>query len=142
MRCPAAPRAPEAQTSIDQLCQGDTDSARAHALMQAFLTRVRERRGAQLEAWMAEAMPRDIDGRARFACGRQDDLPAIKAGLTRAWRNGVPEGPIHRLKLLKRQGYGRAGGFCRKCSCGDDVKRVDPIGGLIRRPGSRTVRPP
>jgi hypothetical protein len=33
-------------------------------------------------------------------------------------------------------------GLCRKFSCGDDVKRVDPIGGLIRRPGSRTVRPP
>jgi hypothetical protein len=35
-----------------------------------------------------------------------------------------------------------SGGFrwlCRKFSCGDDVKRVDPVGGLIRRPGRRTV---
>jgi transposase len=34
---------------------------------------------------------------------------AITAGLTLAWRNGVTEGQIHRLTLVKRQGYGRAG---------------------------------
>jgi hypothetical protein len=32
---------------------------------------------------------------------------------------------------------------CKNCfSCGDDVKRVDPVGGLVRRPGHRTVRSP
>jgi len=44
---------------------------------------------------------------ARFARGLQDDLAAITAGLTLAWRNGVTEGQVHRLKLLKRQGSGR-----------------------------------
>jgi transposase len=29
-------------------------------------------------------------------------------GLTLAWSNGATEGQIHRLKLVKRQGYGRA----------------------------------
>ena len=33
----------------------------------------------------------------------------MTAGLTLEWSNGVTEGQIHRLKLLKRQGYGRAG---------------------------------
>ena len=46
---------------------------------------------------------------ARFARGLQDDLTAIIAGLTLEWSNGVTEGQIHRLKLVKRQGYGRAG---------------------------------
>ena len=36
-------------------------------------------------------------------------LAAVTAGLTLAWSNGVTEGHIHRLKLMKRQGYGRAG---------------------------------
>jgi transposase len=44
-----------------------------------------------------------------FAHGLQDDLSAVKAGLTLEWSNGVTEGQIHRLNLLKRQGYGRAG---------------------------------
>jgi transposase len=87
----------------------DTGVARAYALSQAFLAMIRERRGHALEAWMAEAMHSGIDKLARFARGLQDDLPAIKAGLTLAWSNGVTEGQIHRLKLVKRQGYGRAG---------------------------------
>ena len=30
-------------------------------------------------------------------------------GLTLKWSNGVTEVQIHRLKLIKHQGYGRAG---------------------------------
>jgi transposase len=69
---------------------------------------VRERRGVDLEARMAEAMHRGIDALARFARGLQNDLAAVTAGLTLEWSNGVTEGQIHRLKLVKRQGYGRA----------------------------------
>ncbi len=50
-----------------------------------------------------------LEALARFARGLQDDLAAITAGLTLAWSNGVTEGHVHRLKLVKRQGYGRAG---------------------------------
>jgi transposase len=70
---------------------------------------VRERRGDELEVWMAEATHSGIDELARFAGGLQDDLPTVTAGLTLEWNNGVTEGHIHRLKLVKRQGYGRAG---------------------------------
>ncbi|HET9920650.1 MAG TPA: hypothetical protein VFQ30_12455 [Ktedonobacteraceae bacterium] len=34
---------------------------------------------------------------------------AVQAGLTLAWSNGPAEGFLHRLKLLKRQAYSRAG---------------------------------
>jgi transposase len=36
------------------------------------------------------------------------DLDAVRAGLTQKWSNGPVEGFVHKLKLLKRQGYGRA----------------------------------
>jgi transposase len=107
--CPAAKRSLEAQTYVDQLCQVTTRMARANVLMQAFLTMVRERRGADLEVWMAEAMHSGIDELARFARGLQEDLSAVTAGLTLEWSNGATEGHMHRLKLMKRQGYGRAG---------------------------------
>jgi transposase len=58
---------------------------------------------------MAEATHSGIDELARFARGLQEDLAAVIAGLTLEWSNGVTEGHIHRLKLVKRQGYGRAG---------------------------------
>jgi transposase len=107
--CPAAKRSHDAQTYLDQLCQGEAYIARAYALSQAFLASVRERRGDNLEAWMAEAIHSGIEELARFARGLQDDIVAIKAGLTLKWSNRVTEGQIHRLKLVKRQGYGRAG---------------------------------
>jgi len=107
--CPAAKRSDDAQTYLDQLCQVEARAARAYALSQAFLAMVRERRGHDLEAWMAEATPSGIEELARVARGLQEDLAAITAGLTLAWSTAVTDGQIHRLKLLKRQGYGRAG---------------------------------
>jgi transposase len=45
----------------------------------------------------------------RFVAGLKKDLLASRAGLTEEWSNGPMEGFVHKLKLLKRQGYGRAG---------------------------------
>jgi hypothetical protein len=94
MVCPAAHRSDDAQRYLDQLWQVDARIARAHGLSQAFLTMVRERRGADLEAWMAEARHSGIGELARFARGLQDDLMAVNAGLTLEWSNGVTKGHI------------------------------------------------
>jgi transposase len=109
MVSPAAKRSAEVQTYLDQLCQMDASITRAYQLTQAFLAIVRERRGRDLEAWMAEAVQSGIEALARFARGLQDDLTAVTAGLTLPWSKGVTEGQVHRLKLMKRQCYGRAG---------------------------------
>jgi transposase len=109
MICPAAKRSQDAQLSVEPLCQVEAGMARAHELIQAFLALVWEHRGHHLEAWMAEATARGIDELTRFARGLEDDAVAITAGLTLKWSHGVTEGQIHRLKLVKRQGDGRAG---------------------------------
>jgi transposase len=105
----AVRRSREAQTYLDQLCQMDARIARAHELTQAFLTLVRERRGRDVESWITAATDSGINALARFARGLRDDLAAVTAGLTLEWSNGPVEGQITRLKLLKRQGYGRGG---------------------------------
>ena len=109
MVCPPAQRSADAQRYLDQRCQMDAGIAQAHALTQGFLTIVRERRGPDLEAWITAATASGIDGLGRFAHGLWEDLAAVTAGLTLEWSNGPVEGQITRLKLLKRQGYGRAG---------------------------------
>jgi transposase len=58
---------------------------------------------------MVEAMHSGIEALARFASELREDLTAVTAGLTLEWSNSVTEGHVHRLKLVKRQGYGRAG---------------------------------
>jgi transposase len=107
--CPVAKRSDDAHTYLHQLCQVDARIARAYTLSQAFLALMRERRGDELEAWRAEATRSGIDELARFAQGLQEDLSAVTTGLTLEWNNGITEGQIHRLKLVKRQGYGRNG---------------------------------
>ncbi len=97
-----------ARLYLEQLCQVNDEFAQLYELTVAFLTLVRERRGEDLEVWRAQAMSSGVEPLVRFAEGMQDDLAAIQAGLTLPWSNGVTEGHINRLKLLKRQGYGRA----------------------------------
>jgi transposase len=108
MVCQAAKRARAAQLYLDQLCAMDADIAQAYRLTHAFLAMVRERRGRDLEAWITAATDSGIDELVRFARGLREDLAAVTAGLTLPWSNGPVEGQVTRLKLLKRQGYGRA----------------------------------
>jgi transposase len=44
----------------------------------------------------------------RFAKRLREDYDSVKAGVTLPWSNGPVEGHITRLKLVKRQMYGRA----------------------------------
>jgi transposase len=96
------------QLYLEQLCQGEPQMAKAYELARSFLSLARERRGEDLDAWRTQAAASEIAPIVRFSEGLQDDLAALKGGLTLPWSNGVTEGQINRLKLLKRQGYGRA----------------------------------
>ena len=69
---------------------------------------MRQRQGAHLEAWLARVAQSAIVALQRFAKGLRDDYDAIKAGVTLPWSSGPVEGQITRLKLLKRQMFGRA----------------------------------
>jgi transposase len=44
-----------------------------------------------------------------FVAGVEKDKEAVRAGLTWWITNGVVEGHVTKLKLIKRQGYGQAG---------------------------------
>jgi transposase len=96
-----------ARLYLEQLCQID-ELAQLYELALSFLTLVRKRRGEDLESWRTQAISSGMEPLVRFAEGLQHDLRAIQAGLTLPWSNGVTEGQVNRLKLLKRQGYGRA----------------------------------
>lgn len=64
--------------------------------------------GERLDAWIEQAQDSGIDELRRFAMGLLTDHAAVQAGLTHVWSNGAVEGHVNRLKLLKRQMYGRA----------------------------------
>lgn len=70
---------------------------------------VRELEGGKLAGWLEEAEASSVPAMQRSAVGLNKDLDAVRVGLTEKWSNGPVEGFVHKLKLLKRQGYGRAG---------------------------------
>jgi transposase len=82
--------------------------ATAIELAQDFAHLVRQRRAAQFDAWLDRATTSTVNAFRQFASGLQDDYAAIKAAMTRRWSNGPVEGQINRLKMLKRQMFGRA----------------------------------
>jgi transposase len=98
---------PRQQAARERLCTLDPAIQTAYELAQAFAHLLRERRGEQLDAWLAQVASSDIREVQGFAAGLAGDA-AIRAGLTEPWSNGQTEGQITRLKLLKRQGFGRA----------------------------------
>lgn len=100
---------PEQQAYLDRLHQADATVATAYRLTQEFATLVRERGGDRLAGWLAESDACPIPALQRFAAGLRADLEAVRAGLTERWSNGPTEGFVHKLKLVKRQAYGRAG---------------------------------
>ena len=60
---------------------------------------------ADLDPWIATASASLI---ASFASGIIRDKAAVCAAITEPWSNGQTEGQITKLKLVKRQMYGRA----------------------------------
>lgn len=96
------------QTYLDQLCQADRQIAQTYELIQEFTTMLRERRGEELDVWLNRVEKQGIAELQGFAQGLRRDYDAVKAGLTLVWSQGMVEGHVHWLKLLKRQAYGRA----------------------------------
>ncbi len=78
-------------------------------LAQHFADLVRQRLPKQLDLWLEQANSSSIKQFQNFAKSLQEDYEAVKAGVTLVVSNGQVEGQINRLKMLKRQMYGRAG---------------------------------
>jgi transposase len=106
-------RRPEQRTAdeVQQLAQvraQSTTVAEAIDLAEDFTTLVRQRQPAQLDPWRKRAASSTLEALRRFATGLYDDYQAVKAGVTLPWSSGPVEGHINRLKMLKRQMFGRA----------------------------------
>lgn len=90
---------------LERLCGADTRLL----TQEEFAQMVRRLEGEDLEGWLKDAEESNSTAMRSFALGLRKDLDAVRAGLTQELSNGPVEGFIHKLKLLKRQGYGRAG---------------------------------
>src|SRR5207245_10811886 len=68
----------------------------------------RQRQPEALDPWLQRASTSTVEALRRFAAGLYEDYAAVKAGVTLPWSTGPVEGHSNRLKMLKRQMFGRA----------------------------------
>jgi transposase len=77
----------------------------ARDLVERFHEMVRERDPAGLPTWITDTANSIL---ASLGKGIVADCGAVTAAMTQPWSNGQTEGQITKLKLVKRQMYGRA----------------------------------
>jgi transposase len=92
----------------DELLQRDPAIQRAYTLATDFAELIRARAAEKLPTWLDAATSSGVPEFAEFARGLQRDRAAVEAALTSEWSSGQIEGQYTRLKLMKRQAYGRA----------------------------------
>ncbi len=105
---PREQRTSEQQTLLARICQANANLEELYRLGQQFVLMVKQRQPRRLDAWLARAQQSSSVELQGFASGVKRDYAAVKAGLSLPWSQGQVEGQITRLKLLKRQMYGRA----------------------------------
>jgi transposase len=66
------------------------------------------RHGSRLDDWITAVEADDQPDLHSFVRGIKRDYDAVLNGLTMPWSSGVVEGNVNRVKMLKRQTYGRA----------------------------------
>ena len=60
-----------------------------------------------LEVWLDAAETGGISELKSFANGIRQDLEATKAGIKYSYSNGIAEGNVNKIKMIKRRMYGR-----------------------------------
>jgi transposase len=92
------------QRFVDALVALSPEITAADAVNE-FARILRERDATAFDSWLTAAKATALRG---FVAGIVGDIQAVRAALSQPWSNGPVEGQVNRLKMLKRQMYGRA----------------------------------
>jgi len=100
------------QASIDDLKALHPELCESAAALEGFARLVRSEEGEETERglhrWMAAAGGSGAPELEAFVVKLRQDVGAVLAGLTLPYSQGQVEGQVNRLKLIKRQMFGRA----------------------------------
>jgi transposase len=98
----------EERLMVERLCQLFPGVETARELALGFTEMARQRKAELLPAWLRAAARSKLTEFIGFARGISEDYEAVRNALTYEWSNGQLEGHVNRLKMIKRQMYGRA----------------------------------
>jgi transposase len=98
----------EDRTGLKDACARCPELAALTDLAHGFNALVRQLGDDRLETWINQAVQSSLAEVRAFAVGLRSDFDAVRAGLTQQWNSGAVEGTVNRIKMIKRQMYGRA----------------------------------
>lgn len=98
----------EQRAFVEQLCRLCPQTEALRELARGFRKMVSGRRPEKLDAWLDAAENSEVAEIENFGRALRRDYEAVAAALKYEWSSGQVEGQINRLKLIKRQMYGRA----------------------------------
>lgn len=93
---------------LEKLLAKDGELAQGYDLLQRFRHLLQDRDLAALNEWLRDAERSNLPTFMGFANGVKADWAAVEAAFVLPWSNGQLEGQVNRVKLISRQGYGRA----------------------------------
>lgn len=96
-------------TKLHELRSRDRDVNRLVKHVRDFAVMMTGRHGDRLEVWITTVEVDTLTPLAGFARHLRRDFDAVRNGLTLPHSSGAVEGNINRLKMIKRQMFGRAG---------------------------------
>lgn len=99
----------EQQALLDRIMVQCPDVYDLRNIALAFRAALKTDDAEPLREWIHKAKHCEFGAVVRFAYGLQRDISAVAAAVETHWSTGQVEGQINRLKMIKRQMYGRAG---------------------------------
>jgi transposase len=87
--------------------RAENELEKAWELSQQFRELLQEKNVTKFHNWLAACLASEITDLVTFAQGLQRDQAAVEAGMSSYLSNGQTEGRVNKLKLIKRQLYGR-----------------------------------
>jgi transposase len=98
----------EQRAFIGELLEKNPIIKAAYELVWEFRRMIKTRDGKKLKDWFCKVEQSGISELTRFAKGLREDEAAVQAAMEYEWSSGQVEGQINRLKMVKRQMFGRA----------------------------------
>lgn len=93
---------------LEHLCQAVPEIETARKLVREFHQLMSNRQVEGFKRWLEKARASGIGELIGFANGVEQDRKPVEKAFESEWSQGQVEGQVNRLKLIKRQMYGRA----------------------------------
>ena len=95
------------QEQLDKVIERYPLIGAVHDIVKAFKNTLFSKKPDELEKWMEEAERLELEQINSFVNGLRRDIDAVKKAIELDYNNGLAEGSVNKLKVVKRIMYGR-----------------------------------